>query len=334
MMIDKTVNPFYRSITHRLLSIIFLSFIIHHSSFIILYAGGLSVLTGDIYVHGLQVGKKYNLTTFTGKPFRVQNNFNEYQTILIDPKQPDPSKILIPGYQALSDTSWIKINPREFELGPGQVGMTDIEVTVPKDKSLRGGKFEGYILSRNHPDKTSDGVGLVVGIKTRLLLNIDINTFTKEQNREMAELKKALNFMFLPKEITVERAKPGKWDIRKLADRTFKIVNPNDHELRFEIEIMDAQEVKIQKLGIKGLLCGDPEWVSLEGKDTEEIRKNDKGKYDLTTKGNSVFSFPIKLDIPKALKKKGKGVFFVFRATLLGYQVPVSNHSKLAIRFK
>ncbi|MFC1523040.1 hypothetical protein ACFL6Y_11585 [Elusimicrobiota bacterium] len=302
------------------------SFIIHHSSFISpLYAGGLRVMTGDVYLSNLQIGNTYSLTELTGVPFQVQSNFTEPMEILIGPEKPGMREGLRAGYERIPASSWLTIEPSKFELAPGQQGLADVMITIPDDAELRGRKFQGHLWTRSNPDP-SLGMGVVVGVKTRILFDVSIDTFTKKQKQEMRQLKKALNYMFMPGEINVKKGKVGKWRLKKRAKKMFKIINPNDEELRFTVNILNESEARLKNYSISSMVYGDPSWASI----AED--KKDKDGY-VAVEGNSIFLIPIKFDLPKTIKKE-KGVYFILQATLQGYSVPVTSYGKIVINLK
>ena len=130
-----------------------------------LIAGGLSTNWGEIIIQGLETGRTYDLNKTSNVPFTIKNNFDSEAVINIKILIPG-GKELKPGYQAIEDTSWIRVATKELRLEPGQEGKVKLLLKIPKKEKYLGKKYQFWVWSYT----VEKAVG--VGLKSRVLLEI------------------------------------------------------------------------------------------------------------------------------------------------------------------
>ena len=94
-----------------------------------LVAGGLSTNWGEIIIQGLETGRTYDLNKVSNVPFTIKNNFDSEAAINIKILIPQ-EKELKPGYQAIEDTSWIRVATKELKLKPSQEGKVKLVIAT------------------------------------------------------------------------------------------------------------------------------------------------------------------------------------------------------------
>lgn len=125
-------------------------------------AAGLSTNWGEIVINGLETGKEYNLNALTAS-FTIKNNFDGQAILKIEVLQPKPEE-LKPGYEALPDISWVKLDKSEIEIAAGKEKIINIRLAIPKDEKHKGKKYQFWVWSYT----TGKAVG--VGLKSRILI--------------------------------------------------------------------------------------------------------------------------------------------------------------------
>ena len=101
-----------------------------------------------------------------GGKLAVTNRSESTVDLAIDVIAPSATELL-PGYEIIPDTAWVKIVLSTFTLAAHTSAVTDIQITVPKDAKFYGKKFQVYIWSHTIlPPSKNIGVGL----QSRLLL--------------------------------------------------------------------------------------------------------------------------------------------------------------------
>ena len=134
----------------------------------IVFAGGLSSHFVEAKLKRLSLGRTYSVKKMFGRSLDVLNTTeHEFVDIKVKAEKPVDNN-LVPGYEPIPDLSWVKIEKDYFEnIGPDRCIETDIFITIPKDRSHSGKKYQVYIYSY-----ITGGGSFRVGIMSRILLEI------------------------------------------------------------------------------------------------------------------------------------------------------------------
>ena len=137
------------------------------------FASGISTGFSEIKLENLQIGKSYSTNKDAGLPLEIVNTGENPIDLKIELLTAGPSE-LKEGFEPVPDLAWIKLEKDEFKnIKPKNSAVTDVVISIPNDEKYRGKKYQVYIWS--HTVGTSVGVGL----KSRLLLNMDKDKHNK-----------------------------------------------------------------------------------------------------------------------------------------------------------
>ena len=133
-----------------------------------LYAKGIATNCGEISFTDLQIGKSYSMKQIVYQPYILTNKNDVPITVHLSVKIPTKSECKN-GYEPLPDVSWIELEgEKNVMLLPYQKIEKDIKITIPKNKKLRGSRFQFYINS-----ETSAGRNIGIGIDSRFLITVE-----------------------------------------------------------------------------------------------------------------------------------------------------------------
>jgi len=118
---------------------------------------GLSTSFVDVTFDNLEIGNTYSFHETSGRNIVITNTSKRSVSVKLDVVLPKEGETK-PGYEPLPDASWIKIVPDSCPVEPGQGTQSDLLISIPKDRHLRGKKYQFYVWS--HTIGTTLGVGL------------------------------------------------------------------------------------------------------------------------------------------------------------------------------
>jgi hypothetical protein len=120
----------------------------------------------EAFLGEVRPGGKLSYAKALDAPFGVENPGTEPATVDLSFESPPPQRLL-DGYEPIPDPGWAKAAVLRHALDPGEKGLTEITVAVPKDRSLDGRQFQLELgLTGRSP-----GGGLL-RLRTRLLLAV------------------------------------------------------------------------------------------------------------------------------------------------------------------
>lgn len=131
-----------------------------------LFAGGLSTDWGEVVIDGLEPGKAYNINELARTPFQIDNNSDDEITIKVKILTPAKEE-LKPGYEPLTDTSWVAVEKDEIIIQPFKKGIINLKLTIPDEKKYQGKKYQFWAWSY------TIGKAVGVGLKSRILIEIE-----------------------------------------------------------------------------------------------------------------------------------------------------------------
>ncbi len=131
-------------------------------------AGGLSTNLGEVLVQNLGTGGTYCLKELANVTLSVVNRGDDTVFVRATPELPDTSE-LRQNAEPIPDATWIGIETDSMVLAPGQMGVSDVCISVPADSTLRGRKFQVMLWSRTIP---RPGDFMACGLKSRVLFTV------------------------------------------------------------------------------------------------------------------------------------------------------------------
>ncbi|MBN1384568.1 MAG: hypothetical protein JW983_06810 [Elusimicrobia bacterium] len=157
-------SPFF--IYHLLFVICHLSSVICH-----LFAGGIATTFVNVSADDLLINTTYNLTVSHGYPLKVINKSSDLREISIAVKVPQKEDVK-EGYEPIPDLNWVYITPEIYELGANQTGLSDVILIIPKDKKLRGRKFQVNLEVTGSSKKKKGGMTIIPSLLTKLRFSV------------------------------------------------------------------------------------------------------------------------------------------------------------------
>ncbi|MBI4060605.1 MAG: hypothetical protein HY403_04175 [Elusimicrobia bacterium] len=274
-------------------------------------AVGLSTNFGNVWVANVPMGSTVSLRDLTGVVYRVTNTGLNAEDVEVSPIRPDASREPVwQGYEAIPDPGWIRLAQDKFYLAPGQEGVSDVFMNIPKDERYLGKKFQVWLWARN----VAKDRFLAVGLKSRILIQVASTLQTQEEKKKSEEVIANLDFHLNPPLISLSAPRGEKIAVQERLGKAFKLINLTDKAMRIKVSsLRPGISGQSAPTGVKE---GAAHWLAPD-------------KERLTVEPNSVLVIPFSLHIPK---DAGKGKFFlVLKADLEGYPVPISAYGQVIV---
>lgn len=198
-------------------------------------AGGLSTSFGDIFIENLGIGETYSTRELINLPLRVKNDSPYEIDLKVEVMLPGKAD-LKEGFEPLPSPFWIGFERSTFTITPGGVAETDVFISIPKDKKLRGKQFQVYLHSYTVP-KPEKPLHISVGLASRLLFTIAEKEGIRRKGDEVGV------FQVLPQDLFLIDVPLGKKvDVWGQFGKCLKIYNPNKVECQYRIESISLKE--------------------------------------------------------------------------------------------
>lgn len=279
-----------------------------------LYGVGIRTPTGEIKITEVGIGESYSLIELSRKPYRVINTSEEPFDVTVSVNKPHPVR---KGYEEIPEISWVRLSQAQFQLGPGQEGVSDVLVSLPNDTTLLGRRFAVELEARTVPHE-GGGMAVSAGVASTVLIHVSKQALTEKQKERAKELKAMVSFDFSPTILEISNFPKGEEvDIKKFTKKAIKIINPNDEIIEVSVT---AIPLRLSLIPLPPQFEeGQANWVHIKG---ERFKLGD----------NSIKEVSISIKIPK--ETKPHKFAFVIQATLEGREVPVNIYGRIAITTK
>ncbi len=283
---------------------------------------GVRTPIGEVTLDNVPIGEEINMRELSNTPYRVMNTSDKPVILRMAIVGQDPGEYVKAGYEKIPDLGWIRLDKTEFRLAPGEEGITDVFINIPKDEKYLSKKYQAYIWAQSYPLEEEPGINVLTGVKSRVLLNISPVPFTRTERKKIEELKASLGFQLMPDHIEAEDVKLGKkLKLKKIANKIFKLVNPNDEDLTFSLSVAERGQAFLKL----------PDGWEDPPKDNTYLTIEPP---ELIVKGNSIEELKLTLQIPKADENKGKKWLFVIKILLKNTEVPVTYLGRIFVTTK
>ncbi len=269
--------------------------------------GGISTSFTEVVVRNLSIGKNSAIGQKVGRQLRVRNKGKNSIELKIEVLVPSKSE-LKQGYEPIPDASWIELEKDYFSVEPSENAVTDVIITIPRDKKYLGKKYQAYIWSHTIG---KGKVPIALGLKSRLLLEIS------EKERDLSqEFAGRFDFAVFPDEMVLENIKiGGVYNIKKVVRKVLEVKNLSRYPHIYEIKSISAERAGI---GIENGYedCPDPDFLTFN-----------KSKFGLKRKKKS--KVKMCLNFPKREEYAGKKYVFVIRIRLLEEEFLLNRYLKI-----
>ncbi len=131
---------------------------------------GLSTSFAEVILENLEIGKSYTTKNVARIPLRVLNRGTGAINLKVDVVVPNPGD-LKEGCEPIPDASWISFEKDYFpNLKGKETAVTDVIITIPREKKYRGKRYQVYLWS--HTISGKGGTSIAVGLNSRLIFSI------------------------------------------------------------------------------------------------------------------------------------------------------------------
>ena len=272
-------------------------------------AGGISTTFGDVYIENLQIGNTYNTKELINLPLRVKND-SEYE-IYLKVEVIVPSKQnLKEGFEPIPQPTWISFERSTFTIVPGGVAETNVFITIPKDKKLRGKQFQVYLHSYTVP-RPGKALQISVGLASRLLFTIAEKETTRKKNNIGIFQVKPDNLFLI--DIPVGK----KVDVWEHSSKCLTIYNPNKVQCLYKIESISLKKADtVLRKGFEE--TPNPGYLTFSEKSFKVPPRSSK----------NIFLY---LNIPDKPKTREKNFMFLVRVRQLTGRIKVKVYSRVYV---
>ncbi len=269
--------------------------------------GGISTSFTEVVVRNLSIGKNSAIGQKVNRQLRVRNKGKNSIELKMEVLVPSKSE-LKQGYEPIPDASWIELEKDYFSVEPSENAVTDVIITIPRDKKYLGKKYQAYIWSHTIG---KGKVPIALGLKSRLLLEIS------EKERDLSrEFAGRLDFAVFPDEMVLENVKIGEvCDIKKVVGKVLEVKNLSRYPHIYEIKSTSAKKAGIKvENGYED--CPHPDFLTF-----------DKSNFGLKKKKKT--RVKMYLNFPEREEYAGKKYVFVIRIRLLEEEFLLSRYLKI-----
>ncbi|MFH1258507.1 MAG: hypothetical protein ABII74_01610 [Elusimicrobiota bacterium] len=283
------------------------------------FAGKIGTNFAEVKVEGLQIGQTQSLKQIANMPFNVISMADEPVDLKLWAEMPKLEE-LKPGYEALPNPDWVKLEKETLKLLTRETGTSDIYITIPKEKRYLGKKYQVYIVVETVPPKGKGFIVFGVSLKGRLL----ITTADKIVKLETAEPVQEVNFLLRPWEIIIPSLEAGKfYNLYEEMGISLSLENPHNQSYCFRIESLTANQAEVE---LPGGFEDTPSSDFLHF-DSTNVRFKKSGKEEIKV----FFKFP------NEDSYRNKKYLFVIRASLIDEKTgkrQVSVYSRVYVQTK
>lgn len=257
-------------------------------------AAGLSTTFGEILIENLQIGRTYNTKDLINLPLIIRNTMSEPVELEMQVRAPKPGETKR-GFEPIPDASWIRLEKTTHTILPGQEALSNVFITLPKDKKLKGRRFFVQLDSNTIPPK-KPGAALSVGISSRLLFTVS----TMEGSATGEEAARV--FSVQPDDLFLPGVKIGQAVHSGDAfGKSLKIINANNFSAEYTIASIPTtgSKTKVRK-GFEE--APDPKFIAF-----------DEDAFSIPPHGDKTVFF--RVNIPRDPQYAGKNYMFLIETT-------------------
>lgn len=271
--------------------------------------GGISTPFTEVVVNNLSIGKNYTIGQKVSRQLRVRNKGKDSIELKMEILVPSKSE-LKEGYEPIPDVSWIELEKDYFSVEPSKDAVTDVNVTIPRDKKYLGKKYQAYIWSHT---AGKGNLPIALGLKSRLLLEIS------EKERDISkEFAGRYDFAVFPDEMVLENIRIGKvCDIKKIVGKVLEVKNLSRYSHIYQLRSISAKRAGATvENGYED--CPDPDFLTFD-------------KADFGLKGKKKGKVKMYLNFPQKEEYTGKKYVFVIRIRLREEEFLLNRYLKLYV---
>jgi hypothetical protein len=195
-------------------------------------ARGLTTSLGEVVVENLQVGQTYSLKQLANVRLNVTNNSDDSVALKMDVLSPDSSE-LRKGSSPIPDLVWIKLSRNNFTLGPNEIALSDITLSIPDEDRYLGRKYQVTVWSHTVPG-AGLGMSLGLGLKSRIIFTTD--TVRVPANEIVKSSDASVELALQPEKMFLDGVELGKtYDLEAHKGSVLTVTNQSGQEQRLRL---------------------------------------------------------------------------------------------------
>jgi hypothetical protein len=282
-----------------------------------LQARGLSTGLGEVVVENLQVGQTYSLKQLANLCLSVNNNSDDSVALRMDVLLPDSSE-LKKGSRPIPDVLWLKLSQNTFALGPNEIALSDITLSIPDENRYLGKKYQVTIWSHTVA-LAGRALSLGLGLKSRIIFTTD--TARAPANEIVKSSDASVELTLNPEKMFLDDVEPGTvYDPEARKGSVLTVSNHSGHG---------------QLLRLRGLTVSNSATTLTKGyedaPDASFLRFSED-EFVLPPFGTK--EVQVFLDFPQRTEYCGKRFMFVIHAFVVGEKVSAGVYSRVYASIK
>jgi hypothetical protein len=282
-----------------------------------LQARGLSTSLGEVVVENLQVGQTYSLKQLANLRLYVTNNSDDSVALKMDILSPDSSE-LKKGASPIPDILWLKLSQNTFVLGPDEIALSDITLSIPDENRYLGKKYQVAIWSHTVA-LAGRAMSLGLGLKSRIIFTTDA---TKAPVNEIVKSSDAsVELVLNPEKMFLDDVELGTiYDPEARKGSVLTVSNHSKHE----------QLLRLRSLTVSNSVTALTEGYE-DAPDASYLRFSEN-EFVLPPYGTK--EVRVYLDFSERTEYCGKRFMFIIHAYVVGEKVSAGVYSRVYASIK
>lgn len=199
-----------------------------------LKGAGLSTTFVEVLVENLKPGNVYSLKNSVNYPYKIMNKGQKAIDISIKALISD-KQYLRKKFENIPDLNWIRFEPSDLHLEPGEEKEADIIITLPDKKEYYDHRYQVNIHTEA---KGETGFSVALGVESVLLFT------TVAEGVQVNGLSESidLNYQMLPNRLLISNFTLTAEQRLVSPEQTIKIINQSQQKETYGIKVLKVEE--------------------------------------------------------------------------------------------
>lgn len=282
-----------------------------------LQAGGLSTGLGEVVIENLQVGQTYSLKQLANLRLSVTNDCDDSVALKMDILSPDSSE-LKKGSIPIPGIAWLKLSRDSFVVGPNEIALSDITLSIPDEDRYLGKRYQVTIWSHT-VGLAGRAMSLGLGLKSRIIFTT--GTTRAPANEIVKSSDASVELVLKPEKMFLDDVELGTvYDPEARNGSVLTIFNNGEHE---------------QLLRLRSLTVSSSVTALTEGyEDTPDASYLRFSENEFVLPPHGTKEVRVYLDFSRRTEYCGKRFMFVIHAYVVGEKVNAGVYSRVYASIK
>jgi hypothetical protein len=280
-------------------------------------AAGLSTGLGEVVIENLQVGQTYSLKQLANVRLYVTNSSDDSVALKMDILSPDSSE-LKKGSSPIPDISWLKLSQGDFVLGPNEIALSDLTLSIPNKDQYLGRKYQVTIWSHT-VGLPGRGTSLGLGLKSRIIFTTDVTRIPASGIVKSSDANVGLTL--IPEKMFLADMEPGSvYDPEARNGSVLTVTNNSGQE---------------QILRLRSLTVSNSATALTEGYEdapNASFLRFSENEFVLAPYGTK--EVRVYLDFARRAEFRGRQYMFVIHASIIGEKISAGVYSRVYASIK